>query len=183
MKSLARCRRRVGKLNVEVRPGPLTLVVRNAAGQLIQEVVFADDGTLSFKLDEHPVLGMGEGGPRPQKGENWREQSVQFDRRGALDTMEPRWQSDMYGSRNPVAMLLGTERLGDVRRDAVGPGRPARSEPRRVPARSSRRATRARRRPSAISSRRSARAFRRSMPSSRDSTISSSSTRTIRRRR
>ena len=95
-------------LNVEVRPGPLTLVVRNAAGQLIQEVVFADDGTLSFKLDEHPVLGMGEGGPRPQKGENWREHSVQFDRRGALDTMEPRWQSDMYGSRNPVAMLLGT---------------------------------------------------------------------------
>jgi alpha-glucosidase/alpha-D-xyloside xylohydrolase len=33
---------------------------------------------------------------------------VQFDRRGALDTMEPRWQADMYGSRNPVAMLLGT---------------------------------------------------------------------------
>ena len=33
---------------------------------------------------------------------------MQFDRRGALDTMEPRWQSDMYGSRNPVAMLLGT---------------------------------------------------------------------------
>ena len=104
--------RRVGKLNVEIRPGPLTLVVRNAAGQLIQEVVFADDGTLSFKLDEHPVLGLGEGGPRPQKGENWRQQSVQFDRRGALDTMEPRWQSDMYGSRNPVAMLLGTSGWG-----------------------------------------------------------------------
>ena len=51
---------------------------------------------------------MGEGGPRPEKGQNWREQRVQFDRRGALDTMEPRWQSDMYGSRNPVAMLLGT---------------------------------------------------------------------------
>jgi alpha-glucosidase/alpha-D-xyloside xylohydrolase len=108
--------RKVGNLSVEVRQNPLTIVVRNAAGQLIQEVTFADDGSLSFTLDEHPVLGMGEGGPRPQKGPstgsgqgaNWREQPVQFDRRGALDTMEPRWQSDMYGSRNPVAMLLGT---------------------------------------------------------------------------
>ena len=100
--------RKVGRLSVEVRPNPLTLAVRNAAGQLVQEVVFASDGNLSFKLDEHPVLGLGEGGPRPQKGQNWREQPVQFDRRGALDTMEPRWQSDMYGSRNPVAMLVGT---------------------------------------------------------------------------
>jgi alpha-glucosidase/alpha-D-xyloside xylohydrolase len=105
-------RRKVGSLDVEARPNPLTLVVRDARGQLVQEIVFADDGTLSFKLDEHPVLGMGEGGPRPQKGENWREQRVQFDRRGALDTMEPRWQSDMYGSRNPVAMLLGTSGWG-----------------------------------------------------------------------
>ena len=89
-------------------PNPLTVVVRNAAGRLVQEVIFETDGTLSFALDEHPVLGMGEGGPRPEKDRPWREQPVQFDRRGALDTMEPRWQSDMYGSRNPVAMLLGT---------------------------------------------------------------------------
>ena len=53
--------KRVGSLDVDVRPNPLTLVVRNAAGQLVQEVVFADDGTLSFKLDEHPVLGHGRG--------------------------------------------------------------------------------------------------------------------------
>ena len=91
-----------------MRPNPLTVVVRNAAGRLVQEVIFETDGTLSFALDEHPVLGMGEGGPRPEKDRPWREQPVQFDRRGALDTMEPRWQSDMYGSRNPVAMLLGT---------------------------------------------------------------------------
>ncbi len=113
VRDLARpLRKRIGSLDVDVRPNPLTLVIRNAAGQLVQEVVFADDGTLSFKLDEHPVLGMGEGGPRPEKGQNWREQRVQFDRRGALDTMEPRWQSDMYGSRNPVAMLLGTSGWG-----------------------------------------------------------------------
>ena len=100
--------RTAGALTVDVRPGPLTVRVTNAAGALVQELVFAGDGTVAFKVDEHPVLGMGEGGPRPEKGMPWREQSVQFDRRGALDTMEPRWQSDMYGSRNPVAMLFGT---------------------------------------------------------------------------
>ena len=78
----------------------------------MQEVVFETDGTLSFKLDEHPVLGMGEGGPRPQPGTPWRQQAVQFDRRGQLDTMQPRWQADMYGSRNPVAMMLGTSGWG-----------------------------------------------------------------------
>ena len=55
---------------------------------------------------------MGEGGPRPEQGSPWRQQAVQFDRRGKLDTMEPRWQSDMYGSRNPVAMLFGTAGWG-----------------------------------------------------------------------
>jgi alpha-glucosidase (family GH31 glycosyl hydrolase) len=101
-------RRKAGALTIEVRPAPLTVRVTNASGALVQELVFADDGNLTFTLDDQPVLGMGEGGPRPEKGKPWREQRVQFDRRGALDTMEPRWQSDMYGSRNPVAMLLGT---------------------------------------------------------------------------
>jgi alpha-glucosidase (family GH31 glycosyl hydrolase) len=101
-------RRKVGALTVDVRSKPLTVVVTNARGRRVQEIAFEDDGVVSFALDEHPVLGMGEGGPRPEKGKPWREQPVQFDRRGALDTMEPRWQSDMYGSRNPVAMLLGT---------------------------------------------------------------------------
>jgi alpha-glucosidase/alpha-D-xyloside xylohydrolase len=98
----------VGDLRIEVRPAPLSVTVRNARGTLVQEIVFEPDGTLSFRLDEYPVLGMGEGGPRPERGTPWREQPVQFDRRGALDTMEPRWQADMYGSRNPAAMLLGT---------------------------------------------------------------------------
>jgi len=100
--------RKIGSLLVDVRPNPLTLTVQTSAGAVVQEVVFEPDGSLSFTLDAHPVLGMGEGGPRPDKARPWREQPVQFDRRGALDTMEPRWQSDMYGSRNPVAMLLGT---------------------------------------------------------------------------
>jgi alpha-glucosidase/alpha-D-xyloside xylohydrolase len=104
--------RTVGSLTVEVRPNPLTVSVKNPGGLLVQELVFDADGTLSFKLDEHPVLGMGEGGPRPQQGRPWREDPPQFDRRGKLDTMEPRWQADMYGSRNPVAMLLGTAGWG-----------------------------------------------------------------------
>ena len=104
--------RTIGNLRVEVRPNPLTVSVKNAAGQPVQELVFDSDGTLSFALDDQPVLGMGEGGPRPEPGRPWREQPVQFDRRGKLDTMEPRWQSDMYGSRNPVAMLLGTAGWG-----------------------------------------------------------------------
>ncbi|MGH7465668.1 MAG: TIM-barrel domain-containing protein, partial [Longimicrobiales bacterium] len=104
--------RNVGSLQVELRPNPLTLVVRNSRGQRIQEIIFESDGTMTFALDDQPVLGMGGGGPRPERGTTFREQPVQFDRRGALDTMEPRWQSDMYGSRNPVAMLLGTRGWG-----------------------------------------------------------------------
>jgi alpha-glucosidase (family GH31 glycosyl hydrolase) len=104
--------RRVGNLTVEVQPSPLSLRVTNAGGKLVQQLTFEPDGTLAFALDDAPVLGMGEGGPRPTPGSPWRTQPVQFDRRGALDTMEPRWQSDMYGSRNPVAMLLGTSGWG-----------------------------------------------------------------------
>jgi alpha-glucosidase/alpha-D-xyloside xylohydrolase len=104
--------KRVGTLSVEVRPDPLSLRITNAAGHLIQAIVFERDGTLSFALDDQPVLGLGEGGPLPDEGKPWREQPVQFDRLGRLDTMQPRWQSDMYGSRNPVAMLLGTSGWG-----------------------------------------------------------------------
>jgi alpha-glucosidase/alpha-D-xyloside xylohydrolase len=104
--------KRVGSLIVEVRSNPLTLNVKNARGQVVQEIVFENDGSLSFRLDEHPVLGLGEGGPRAERGQPWREQPVQFDRRGALDLMEPRWQADMYGSRNPAAVLFGTSGWG-----------------------------------------------------------------------
>jgi hypothetical protein len=104
--------RKIGTLTVEVRANPLTVSVRNSDGDPVQEIAFENDGSLSFRLDEHPVLGMGEGGPLPAPGIPWREQSVQFDRRGQLDTMRPRWQADMYGSRNPAAMLLGTRGWG-----------------------------------------------------------------------
>ena len=101
-------RREAGPLRVEVRPDPLTVVITNAAGRHVQTLVFEDDGRVAFPLDGRPVLGMGEGGPRPDRASPWREQPVQFDRRGRLDTMEPRWQADMYGSRNPAPVLVGT---------------------------------------------------------------------------
>jgi alpha-glucosidase (family GH31 glycosyl hydrolase) len=99
--------RRVGGLGVEVTPDPLTVTVK-ADDRPVQRLVFETDGSLSFTLDGSPVLGLGGGGPRPDRDADWRDQPVEFDRRGRLHRMEPRWQSDMYGSRNPVAMLVGT---------------------------------------------------------------------------
>src|SRR5438067_3568631 len=101
-------RRTIGALTVDVRPNPTTVVVLRANGDTVQRLVFAPDGSLAFRVDDAPVLGMGEGGPRPEPNAPWRQQPIQFDRRGRLDTMEPRWQSDAYGSRNPAAMLVGT---------------------------------------------------------------------------
>ena len=105
-------KKKVGSLSVEVRANPLAVIVTNAKGEAVQDLVFESDGRMSFALSSEPVLGMGEGGPKPETGRNWRTQPIQFDRNGRFDTMEPRWQSDAYGSRNPVAMLIGTEGWG-----------------------------------------------------------------------
>jgi alpha-glucosidase/alpha-D-xyloside xylohydrolase len=99
---------RVGELQVEVQSEPLRIRIKAEGGRLIQSLTFQDDGSVEFVLDDHPVLGLGEGGPRPQRGVNWRTAPVEFDRRGRLHRMEPRWQSDAYGSRNPVALMIGT---------------------------------------------------------------------------
>ena len=104
-------KKQVGSLLVEVRPNPLTVVVNNTKGEKIQELVFENGGNLFFKTGA-PVLGMGEGGSKPEQGSNWRSKKVEFDRRGILDKMQPRWQGDAYGSRNPVPLLIGTEGWG-----------------------------------------------------------------------
>jgi alpha-glucosidase/alpha-D-xyloside xylohydrolase len=98
--------RSVGNLDVTVRQEPLTVIVRDDEGNAIQEIVFRDDGRMTFRQDHLPILGMGEGGPR--MGHNWREENIEFDRRGRMHNMVPRWQSQAYGSRNPVALLIGT---------------------------------------------------------------------------
>jgi alpha-glucosidase/alpha-D-xyloside xylohydrolase len=101
---------RVGGVNVEVLPSPLTIVATTAKGKPIQKLVFQEDGNLSFNIGGQPILGMGEGGPLPSG--NFRMLPIEFDRRGRLEDMRPRWQSDAYGSRNPVAFLVGTEGWG-----------------------------------------------------------------------
>ena len=99
--------RRVGELRVTISGQPLSVEVRNAAGRTIQTLVFEENGSLSFDVGDSPVLGMGEGGPQP--GEDWRtHHEIEFDRRGRYHEMRPRWQSNAYGSRNPVAFLVGT---------------------------------------------------------------------------
>jgi alpha-glucosidase/alpha-D-xyloside xylohydrolase len=103
--------RRVGSLQVVVRARPLSIEVRTAGGAAVQHLVFEEDGNVSFAIGGAPVLGMGEGGPQP--GENWRtEHEIELDRRGRLHEMRPRWQSNAYGSRNPVPFLIGTAGWG-----------------------------------------------------------------------
>ena len=97
---------KAGNLDFTVQADPLTVAVYDTDGRLVQEIRFMEDGRVSFNLDENPVLGMGEGGPRMGRG--WRNEKIEFDRRGRLHRMEPRWQANAYGSRNPVALLVGT---------------------------------------------------------------------------
>jgi alpha-glucosidase/alpha-D-xyloside xylohydrolase len=101
---------RVGRLNVEILPRPLTIVATTIEGKPIQRIVFQENGDLSFDIGGQPILGLGEGGPLPRG--DFRTLPVEFDRSGRFDDMRPRWQSDAYGSRNPVALLIGTAGWG-----------------------------------------------------------------------
>ena len=97
---------RVGNLIMNINYDPLRCIISNASGKLIQAITFHPDRKVSFILDDQPILGMGEGGPK--HGEGWRDLPIEFDRRGRFHNMQPRWQGDAYGSRNPVALLIGT---------------------------------------------------------------------------
>lgn len=100
-------RRNVGNLQVEVKPDPLSITVKTKKGEMIQSIVFCADGRLSFLLNgDEPVLGMGGGGPKPDSAVDWRTLPVEYNRRGRYDQMKPIWQTDAYGSRNPVSMLI-----------------------------------------------------------------------------
>jgi hypothetical protein len=101
-------RKQAGNFVVTVNKNPLTVTVSDRHGKQIQNFTFNGDGTLSFKLNDELILGLGEGGSKPAAGVNWRNLSVEYDRRGRYDSMQPRWQSDAYGSRNPVPLLIGT---------------------------------------------------------------------------
>ncbi|MFP4488288.1 MAG: TIM-barrel domain-containing protein [Bacteroidales bacterium] len=91
---------------IEYKPDPLEISVKTLGGETVQELLLMDNGHVLFNLDDDPVLGMGEGGPRMGRG--WRNEDIEFDRRGRYHAMQPRWQANAYGSRNPVPMLVGT---------------------------------------------------------------------------
>jgi alpha-glucosidase/alpha-D-xyloside xylohydrolase len=99
--------RNIDGMQVTVSPDPLTIRITTADGRPVQELRF-NDSSLSFALDDAPVLGLGEGGHKPEPGIPWRQAPIEFDRRGRLQDMQPRWQSEAYGSRNPVPLLVGT---------------------------------------------------------------------------
>ncbi len=102
-------KKKVGNLYAKVLPNPLRVLISNSKGIVIQSITFNKEGGFTFLKTKRPVLGMGEGGPRPIRGTNWRTASVEFDRNGRFHPMQPRWQSDAYGSRNPVPLMIGTE--------------------------------------------------------------------------
>ncbi|MCF8222387.1 MAG: DUF5110 domain-containing protein [Bacteroidales bacterium] len=91
---------------INFKSDPLALSISNKAGRKIQDLVFSENDSVIFSLDDNPILGMGEGGPR--MGREWRDEMIEFDRRGRMHRMEPRWQANAYGSRNPVPLLVGT---------------------------------------------------------------------------
>lgn len=102
-------KRKVGNLYVQVLSDPIKIIITNSKNSVIQSITFNNEGGFSFTKPRNPVLGMGEGGPRPTRGIDWRSAPVEFDRNGSLHPMQPRWQSDAYGSRNPVPLMIGTE--------------------------------------------------------------------------
>ena len=97
---------KVGHLTVEVTAKPLTVLVTTSDNKPVQKITFTPDGKMSFVLDGHPVLGLGEGGPK-QSGK-WQDDKVEFDRRGRAHVLQPRYDTKAYGSRSPVALLAGT---------------------------------------------------------------------------
>jgi len=63
----------------------------------VQELVFENDGNLAFRLGDPPVSAWAKGG-RAREGTSRGERAAGFssDRRGQLDTMEPRAERRIY---------------------------------------------------------------------------------------
>ncbi len=78
---------KVGQFQVSVGGSPLTVRVENADGKLVQELQFADDGSISFPLGDAPILGLGEGADQfDRRGANYRNINGQRDRLATLGT-------------------------------------------------------------------------------------------------
>jgi hypothetical protein len=99
---------RVGGLNVEVLPSPLTIVASTAEGKPIQEVVFQEDGNLSFNIGGEPILGLGEGGPLPRG--NFRALPIEF-RRGRLEDMRPTLAKGLTSGYVPMGAVVVRDKI------------------------------------------------------------------------
>ena len=85
-------------LRVQIAHEPLTLNVTAPDGRRVQQLrIDENTGSLTFALEDAPVLGMGEGGP-------------QFDRRGNVDHMrsgQGGYRLRTHGGRVPIQWLIG----------------------------------------------------------------------------
>jgi alpha-glucosidase (family GH31 glycosyl hydrolase) len=93
---------RCGDLVVKLSLDPLTIVVETTDSRpdkLVQQLRFDQQtGSMSFRIGDKPLLGLGEGGP-------------QFDRRGSTDRMrsgQGGYQLRTHGGRVPIQWLIGT---------------------------------------------------------------------------
>lgn len=91
---------RAGELVVTLDDTSPVVRIANARGEVVQSLAFdAAAPTMSFRLGDAPLLGLGEGGP-------------QFDRRGSSDRMvngESHAQLATNGTRAPIQWLIGTD--------------------------------------------------------------------------
>lgn len=90
---------KAGSFQVTVTPEPLQFVIRGKDNRVVQELrVDKSTGSLSFRLGDDPILGLGQG-------------AAQFDRRGKKISMRASHSGDrvLYGGRVPIPWLLGTE--------------------------------------------------------------------------
>lgn len=102
----------IGDFKLVINKKPFSIKFYGKENNIIQKVTFLNNGNVEFITGDSPILGMGEGGPKPSKEDDWRTLPIEFDRRGRYHKMQPRWQSDAYGSRNPVPFLIGTSGWG-----------------------------------------------------------------------
>ena len=88
---------RTAKINL--RRDPLTIEIQTKTGEMVQMLVVDErTGSVSFKIGDSPVLGMGQGGP-------------QFDRRGNVDQMrngQGGYRLRTHGGRAAIPWLIGT---------------------------------------------------------------------------
>ena len=95
---------RIGELYVTVTGGPLSVQVSTREGRSVQNLVFDSEGGLSARLDDKPVLGLGDAPPSEATAPA---DPPRFDRRGARYPAAAQ-AKDTEGARSAAPLLVGT---------------------------------------------------------------------------